>query len=128
MSDASDKPLLAARWAAAIDTVGGKILATIIRSTAPHGCVTACGMVAGVELPLNVYPFILRGIELVGIDSVNHPREKRLALWEKLAGPWKPPQLERLATTIRLDQLNPHIQTILGGRAVGRIVVRPGKE
>ncbi|HTU25680.1 MAG TPA: YhdH/YhfP family quinone oxidoreductase, partial [Pirellulales bacterium] len=67
--DTSTKPLLSARWAGAVDTVGGATLATILRSLNPGACATACGLVGGVELPLTVYPFILRGVSLVGIDS-----------------------------------------------------------
>ena len=88
MHDDSDRPLLRARWAAAVDTVGGKPLATILRSIQHRGCVAACGLVAGIDIQLTVYPFILRGVTLAGIDSANCPRPERLEMWRKLAGPW----------------------------------------
>lgn len=123
--DASDKPLLASRWAGAIDTVGGKTLATLVRSAHRDGCITCCGLVGGVDLPLSVYPFILRGVELVGIDSAECPRERRLRVWKKLATEWKPADLEQLTTESNLNQLGPHIQEILAGRNTGRVLVTP---
>jgi putative YhdH/YhfP family quinone oxidoreductase len=122
--DASPRPLLKSRWAAAVDTVGGNTLATIVRSLEPGGVVTACGLVGGAELPLTVYPFILRGMQLVGIDSATYPREKRIALWNKLAGPWKPRLLDDLAAEVSLEQLPEKIAAILAGEIVGRVVVR----
>ena len=125
VQDASDKPLLASRWAGAIDTVGGKTLATLVRSAHRDGCITCCGLVGGVELPLSVYPFILRGVELVGIDSAECPRERRLRVWKKLATEWKLADLEQLVTESNLAQLGPHIQEILAGRGTGRVLVTP---
>ena len=95
VTDHSTKPLLKPRWAAAIDTVGGVMLSTILRSTNERGCVTACGLVGGMELPLTVYPFILRGVTLAGINSATYPAQRRSDIWKKLAGPWKPKLLER---------------------------------
>jgi putative YhdH/YhfP family quinone oxidoreductase len=125
--DTSTRPLLKSAWAAAIDTVGGVTLATILRSLKPGGVVTACGLVGGAELPLTVYPFILRGAQLVGIDSATYPREKRIALWNKLAGPWKPPLLDELASEITLEQLPEKISAILAGQIIGRVLVRVGQ-
>ncbi len=122
--DTSSRPLLKSQWAAAVDTVGGPTLATILRSLKPGGVVTACGLVGGAELPLTVYPFILRGAQLVGIDSATYPRDKRIALWNKLAGAWKPRLLDELASEITLEQLPEKIVAILAGQIVGRIVVR----
>jgi putative YhdH/YhfP family quinone oxidoreductase len=122
--DESDRPLLKSQWAGAVDTVGGVTLGTIIRSLKPAGVATACGLVGGAQLPLTVYPFILRGAQLVGIESANYPREKRVALWNRLAGPWKPKLLDELASEITLDQLAEQIQAILGGQLIGRVVVR----
>jgi putative YhdH/YhfP family quinone oxidoreductase len=122
--DSSTRPLLKSLWAAAVDTVGGATLATILRSLKPGGVVTACGLVGGAELALTVYPFILRGAQLVGIDSATYPREKRIALWNKLAGGWKPPLLDELATEIKLEQLPQKVAAILAGQIIGRVVVR----
>lgn len=126
VSDASDKPLLAPRWAGAVDAVGGRTLTTLVRSAARFGCVTACGLVGGVDLPLSVYPFILRGVELVGIDSVEQPYAPRVKVWQKLAGDWKLDCLDDLATEVTLDELPPEIDKILHGQTTGRIVVRIG--
>jgi putative YhdH/YhfP family quinone oxidoreductase len=124
VSDASPRPLLAARWAGAIDTVGGPILATVLRSIRPGGCVTACGLTAGADLPTTVYPFILRGVQLVGIESANYPLPKRIALWSKLAGDWKLGELEQLVSqTVSLERLEPPIQAILKGQITGRVLV-----
>src|SRR3954447_12185617 len=103
VSDDSDRPLLRSRWAAAVDTVGGKPLATILRSTGHRGCVAACGLVAGTDVPLTIYPFILRGVMLAGIDSANCPRAERLEMWRKLAGPWHVTQLDSIVDEITLD-------------------------
>jgi putative YhdH/YhfP family quinone oxidoreductase len=125
ISDNSDRPLLRSRWAAAVDTVGGKPLATILRSTQHRGCVSACGLVAGTDIPTTVYPFILRGVTLAGIDSANCPRRERLEMWEKLSGPWHITQLESLADEITLDELPDRIQKILAGQIMGRTIVTP---
>lgn len=124
--DHSDAPLLKARWAAVIDSVGGDVLATALRSTRAGGCVTACGLTAGSDLPTTVYPFILRGITLAGIESAYYPLARREALWNKLAGEWKLPQLDSLATTIPLEGLPEKIGEILAGRITGRVVVHIG--
>lgn len=123
--DTTNRPLLPARWAAAIDTVGARPLATIVRSIDHRGCVAACGLVAGTELVLNIYPFILRGVTLAGIDSAMCPRPERLAMWQKLAGPWKPDRLDEIAEEATLDELPDRIQRILAGQIVGRTLVVP---
>jgi len=122
--DRSGSPLLKAQWAAVVDTVGGNILGTALRSTRPGGCVTACGLTAGIELPITVYPFILRGVSLAGIESGFYPLPKREALWKKLAGAWKLPDLETLATTISLEELKDRIPDILAAKITGRVVVQ----
>jgi putative YhdH/YhfP family quinone oxidoreductase len=123
--DETDRPLLAARWAAAIDTVGGNPLATILRSLEYRGCVAACGLVAGADLNTTVYPFILRGVMLAGIDSAKCPWPERLAMWQKLSGPWHISQLNDVADEITLDELPDRVQKILVGQIVGRTIVVP---
>jgi acrylyl-CoA reductase (NADPH) len=120
--DRSGKPVLNARWSAAVDTVGGETLATVVRSTKPRGCVAACGLVGGTDLPLTIYPFILRGVVLAGIDSVWYPAERRAAIWSMLAEAKLP--LESLVTEVSLDELEPKIQEILAGKIVGRVMVK----
>ena len=123
VTDQAGKVLLKERWAGAVDTVGGNTLATILKATKYDGCVTACGLVGGAQLPTTVYPFILRGVRLIGIDSVQCPLQRRLNLWNKLASDWKPPQLDELTSTITLFQLPEQIDRILQGRSVGRVLV-----
>jgi acrylyl-CoA reductase (NADPH) len=124
VTDTSGKPLLKPRWAAGIDTVGGAVLSTLLRTTAEGGCVAACGLVGGMELPITVYPFILRGVVLAGIDSAWYPANRRPAVWAKLSGPWKPALLNELASEISLTDLERKIQDILAGRIVGRTLVK----
>lgn len=122
--DTSGKPLLAARWAGAVDCVGGQTLATLLRQTNNGGCVAACGLVGGADLSLTVYPFLLRGITLSGIDSAYCPRERRVSLWNKLAGEWKLADLDSIATTVDLDEIGIHVPRILAGQVAGRVVVK----
>jgi putative YhdH/YhfP family quinone oxidoreductase len=123
VDDKSGKPLLKERWAGVVDTVGGNTLATAIAATKYDGCVTACGLVGGAELATTVYPFILRGVRLIGIDSVQCPMHRRLSIWEKLASNWKPTHLDKVVSTIDLFQLPEQIDTILQGRSVGRVLI-----
>jgi NADPH:quinone reductase-like Zn-dependent oxidoreductase len=116
---------LTARWAGAIDTVGGNTLATLLRSTQRGGCVTACGLVGGVELPLSVHPFILRGVTLTGIDSAECAYERRVEVWNRLAGPWKIHQFEEIAEEVDLGGLHAKVEAILAGQIMGRVIVRP---
>lgn len=123
VDDASAKPLLAERWAGAIDTVGGRTLATIVRSLRRGGAVAACGLVGGADLPLTVYPFILRGAQLIGIDSAECPYDRRVAVWQRLADEWKLDKLQDLAIEVTLDGLGPEIEKILHGQITGRVLV-----
>ncbi len=126
VDDTTENPLLTARWAGAVDTVGGNILATILRSTKHRGCVTACGLVAGADLPLSVYPFILRGVVLAGIDSAKCPREPRLEVWKKLAGEWNvSDRLSSLAREVTLSDIPREAAAMLKGENHGRVLVRP---
>lgn len=123
--DASSRPLLSARWAGGVDTVGGSTLSTMIRSLKHRGCVAACGLVGGHELSLTVYPFILRGATLDGIDSANCPFDRRVKIWERLAGEWKLGDVPDLVSEIRLDQIKDTVRSMLKGETAGRILVRP---
>ena len=122
-TDTSGKPLLKGRWAGVVDAVGGEILATAIRSTKLHGAVTCCGNVASPDLPINVYPFILRGISLVGIDSQSFPMTFRRQTWEKIASEWKLDNLDRQTSVCSLEELNSEIDRILAGKQKGRVIV-----
>ena len=122
-ADLSGKPLLKEKWAGVIDTVGGEILATAVKSTAYGGVVTCCGNVASPELPLSVYPFILRGVSLLGIDSAKCPIKNRQKIWQKLADEWKINNLDSLATECRLSELSGLIERMLQGGQTGRVIV-----
>jgi len=123
IKDAPQKALLKERWAAVVDTVGGEYLAAALKTTAYRGAVTCCGNVASASLSLTVYPFILRGITLYGVDSANNPMATRKAVWEKLAGLWKPDSLFRIAHEISLSALDSYIDRILEGKLKGRTIV-----
>ncbi|WP_417730105.1 YhdH/YhfP family quinone oxidoreductase [Rosistilla oblonga] len=121
--DDSKRPLLSARYAGAIDTVGGTTLETLLRTTAYRGCIAACGLAGGHELQTTVYPFLLRGITLAGIDSAMCPMPQRLEIWNRLASDWKPAGLEDLANEISLDDLPAAVDSMLAGKHSGRSIV-----
>lgn len=118
------RPLLTATYAAGIDTVGGAILENIIKSVQPFGVVACCGNVASPGLNLTVYPFILRGISLMGVSTQNLPMSQRKIIWKKLAAEWKPDRLAELCNEITLNQLNDNIINILEGNLTGRTVIK----
>jgi len=119
----AERPMMKERWAGVVDVVGGEMLAAAIKSTRYGGTVTCCGLVGSAELSVSVFPFILRGVSLLGIDSVQCPRRLRQSVWEKLAGEWKPADLEATATECTLHSMEAHIQQILSGTARGRTLV-----
>ena len=123
-SDTSGRPLLKSIWAAGIDTVGGGILATTIKSTNYGATVTCCGNVASPDLPLNVFPFILRGVRLIGIDSQNCPMPLRKKIWQKIASEWKIDWLNTLTTEAPFDELENRIELMLQGKHIGRTVIK----
>jgi len=123
VDDQSGRMLLRPLWAAAIDTVGGNTLATILKSMKPHGNVASCGNVASPLLSTSVFPFILNGVNLLGVNSATTPMPLRLKVWEKLANEWKP-DLQRIETKIvGLDEIHLSIEKILKGGITGRIVL-----
>jgi putative YhdH/YhfP family quinone oxidoreductase len=121
--DNSARPMLKGRWAGVVDTVGGNILATAIRSTKYGGCVACCGNAMSADLAVSVFPFILRGVSLLGINSVETPLGDRLLAWQKLAQDWKLDLSGDLVSECSLEELNPKIDEILRGRIRGRVVV-----
>ncbi len=125
ITDNSQRPLLKARWAGVVDTVGGSILATALRSTFQRAAVTCCGNVASPAFAATVYPFILRGITLYGIDSASSPMPLRQRIWHKIAGEWKISQLDLLHAEIPLEGLEPAIERMLAGGQRGRVIVNP---
>ncbi len=117
------KPLLKPLFAGAIDTVGGVILENIIKSTDSMGVVTCCGNVSSPKIDLTVFPFILRGITLIGIDSQNYPMKYRIMVWNKLAQDWKPTQLEYTSTEIKLEDVQAKVELMLNGKLKGRTIL-----
>ena len=119
----SDKPLESTRWAGAIDSVGGETLATILRQLNREGCVTAVGLAGGADLHATVYPFILRGVSLVGVSSVYMPVERRRKAWTRLARELSMEMLEGLTQTVRLDNVPALSAKMIDGKIRGRVVV-----
>jgi putative YhdH/YhfP family quinone oxidoreductase len=119
----NEAPMLKPQWAGVVDTVGGDILATAIKSTMESGIVTCCGLVASPDLPITVFPFILRGVALFGIDSQHCPMPLRKDLWDCLAHDWKPEMPRKMITRITLNELETSIEKILKGGIKGRTLV-----
>jgi len=123
-TDTSGRPLLKSLWAGGIDTVGGEILATTLKTVGSWSTVTCCGNVASPDLPTNVYPFILRGVRLVGIDSQNCPMPIRREIWNKIASAWKIDWLDTLTTEASFDELDSKIEMMLQGKHLGRTIIK----
>ena len=121
---ASDRPLETARWAGAIDNVGGESLAWLTRTVQPWGSIASIGLAGGVELHTTVMPFILRGVSILGITSANCPMERRLQVWNRLVGDLKSRHLDKIvAGTVKLDELQGVFAAVLAGQHRGRYVV-----
>jgi putative YhdH/YhfP family quinone oxidoreductase len=118
--------MLRERWAGVVDTVGGEILATAIKATRYDGVVTCCGNAASGDLPLTVYPFILRGVALIGIDSAACPMSRREEIWQQLAGSWRIDKLDAITNRISLEQVSLAIDDMLAGKIRGRVVIDLG--
>ncbi|MGG0662961.1 acryloyl-CoA reductase [Viridibacillus arvi] len=113
------------KWAAAVDPVGGEPLASLLSQIQYGGSVAVSGLTAGTKLPTTVFPFILRGINLLGIDSVYCPMETRLKVWDRLASDFKPEKLEKfIQQEVTLQQLPEVLPTLLNGQAKGRTLVK----
>ncbi len=117
------KPLLKPVFANAVDTVGGTPLAELLKQIQPGGSVAICGLVAGPQLSTTVLPFILRGINLLGVDSVEIPRPEKEAVWNKLAGDWRCPKTEASARDIGRAELKEALASFLRGASVGKVVL-----
>ncbi len=123
---APGRPLGKERWAAGVDSVGSHTLANVLAQTSYGGAVAACGLAQGMDLPASVAPFILRGVSLLGIDSVMCPQPRRLAAWARLANDLDPAKLASLTTTIPFEQTIDAARSILDGVIRGRVVVEIG--
>lgn len=123
LSEENARPLLKEDWAAAVDVVGGDTLNNVIKSLRYGGSVAACGLVQSPSFQASVMPFILRGVNLLGIDSVQLPLSVKTDLWTKLAGPWKLNNLTDICTDISFVELESSLNQVLNGGANGRFVL-----
>ncbi|MCK9172724.1 MAG: YhdH/YhfP family quinone oxidoreductase [Desulfuromonas thiophila] len=120
----ADKPLLKPRWAGVVDGVGGAALAAALKACRYDGVVACYGLVGSPELALNVYPFILRGVRLIGIDSAECPMSRRQLAWQLLADAASQLPLAQLVTEIGLEQLEDYLRAMLAGQSRGRVLIR----
>ncbi len=121
----ASSPLLSPRWGGAIDNLGGEMLAWLLASTQAHGNVASIGLAASFKLQTTVMPFILRGVNLLGIHSVDIPHSLRLATWERIFGDWRLPGVERLvAEEISLDQAPEACAQLMASKVRGRYLIR----
>lgn len=118
------RPMLSAQFAGGVDTVGGPILEKMLKSVQPLGAVTTCGSVSATQLNMTVFPFILRGISLIGISAQNYPMPLRKILWNKMANEFKPLNLLALYNEISLEEIKPAIDLILKGKLKGRTIIK----
>lgn len=123
LSEANPRPLLKEAWGGVVDTVGGAILFNAVKGLR-YGCsLAACGLVSSPDIPASVFPFILRHVNLLGIDSVELPLTQKREVWSRLAGEWKIDGLDALEHPLTLDTISDAIDTILAGQMVGRGVL-----
>ncbi len=118
------RPMGSEKYDGVIDTVGGNILAEALKVLKYDGVATCCGLTSSFALNTNVFPFILRGVRLIGIDSVECKIEKKIAAWKKIAGDFKIDTLENLTTEITLDEIKDAYEALLAGQAAGRYLVK----
>ena len=121
------RPLDKTKFSAGVDTVGGEILSRIISQVNRHGVITCCGNVNSIKLETTVFPFILRGIALQGIDSAESPISYKKYLWDKIASEWQIGYSKSSIKIIKLNELAPEIDKILNGNQKGRVVVKHGE-
>jgi acrylyl-CoA reductase (NADPH) len=126
LGESVGRPLDSTLWAGAVDCVGGVTLANVLSKIRYGGVVAASGLTGGAQVPTTVMPFILRGVSLIGIDSVQTPMERRREVWGRLGGDLKPEGIETIGTDVSLDDLDVVLTRILDGGATGRYVVRSG--
>jgi acrylyl-CoA reductase (NADPH) len=123
LATASGRPLDRERWAGAVDVVGGETLASVLRQTRYRGTVAACGLTGGNDLPTTVLPFILRGVNLMGIDSVSCPTDVRTEAWHRLGRDLPTDLLDSLTTVEALGRVPALAEDIVAGHTRGRVVI-----
>ncbi len=126
LSEPDKRPMAAGQWDGAIDTVGGVTLANIIKELNYGASVAVVGLVGGTDIPVTVFPFILRDVNLLGVDSVEISHQRRLDVWGNLASDWKLDHLESLASEISLEEVPAYLEGLLNGSVRGRTLVALG--
>ncbi|MGQ7274820.1 oxidoreductase [Marinobacter sp. V034] len=121
--ESQKKPMLKPKFAAAVDTVGGEPLAEVLKQLLPGGSVACCGLVAGMDVPTSVFPFILRGVNLLGVDSVEIPLADKEAIWSRLSGDWACRKTEKNACEIGKEDLGDALAAFLRGESSGSVVL-----
>lgn len=122
--DQSGRPMLRPKWAGAIDVVGGNVLSTLLKACQPMGNVTCCGNIGSGDLEGTVYPFILKGISLIGIDSQNCPMKLRQRVWDLLAEEWYCETLNEVLIELTLEELDTYIDKMIAKKSRGRVIVK----
>jgi alcohol dehydrogenase len=124
LGEVSARPMLKPAFAHAIDTVGGDILTNVVKSLQPQGSVAICGLVASANFDVSVLPFILRGVNVLGVDSVELPLEDKARNWQRLAEEWRLPTLEQMTLEIGLEEISETVDSLMSGSVVGRTLVK----
>jgi NADPH:quinone reductase and related Zn-dependent oxidoreductases len=123
LGEENPRPLQSTRWAGVVDAVGSHTLANAIAQTNQNGCVAACGLAQGADLTTSVMPFILRGVTLVGVNSVYEPFARRKLAWDRMATDLDPDKLEQMTQVVSLEESIDVADQILQGKVRGRVVV-----
>jgi acrylyl-CoA reductase (NADPH) len=127
LAEASTRPLASERWAGGVDTVGSGTLASVLKQTRYGGSVAACGLAGGNDLPTTVLPFILRGVSLLGVDSVMVPTDERIQAWQRLGTDLPTRRLDAISSVRGFVELPQLAEDILAGRTRGRVVIDMGQ-
>lgn len=126
LTEENKRPLLTEQWAHAVDTVGGEILSNVIKSLKYGGSVAICGLVASPSFTAAVFPFILRGVNVLGVDSVELPVESKASTWRRLAEDWKLSNLDAMTNEITVNELSGALDQVFAGQAKGRALLKHG--
>jgi acrylyl-CoA reductase (NADPH) len=122
--DDSRKPLLSGKWSAIVENVGGDTMSYSVRSVKPRGIVACIGNVTGDKFECSIYPFILRGVSIIGVDSAERPMDYRLGIWKHLFDDWRIDNYERFCREIRLEDLDRELDLMLEGRQCGKVILK----
>lgn len=124
VNDQSGRPILKSKWAGAIDNVGGNTLITLLKACSKEGSVASIGLVDSPQIEMTVYPFILNGVNLLGIDSAETAFGLRQIIWDKIAQEWMPDNWNQMGTEVSLEEVPSHMEAMIKGESKGRIVAR----